>query len=92
MVKEHFTTPTSNPTFPPTLEDCCQDPKICSFMKGFLLNGKMYDATCTKPLPETSQIEALVDGWNLLININVSLIDRVWCGKCHPTYGVERTV
>ncbi len=92
MAKEQFTTPTSNSTFPPTLESCDQNPTICTFMKGILLKGVMYDATCTKPLPNPSQITAIVKGWNLPIKINNSDIEKVMCGKCHPINGVKRTV
>ena len=92
MAKEQFTTPTSNPTFPPTLENCGQNPKNCQFMKGTLLGEKMYDAICKKPLPNSPQIKAIVDGWNLPITINTSDIEKIMCGKCHPIYGVERVV
>lgn len=92
MTREQFTTPTSNPTFPPTLENCDQNPTICKFMKGILLEGVMYDATCGKPLPSTTKINAIVDGWNIPITINTSDIEKVMCGKCHPIHGVKRTV
>lgn len=92
MTKERFTTPTSNPTFPPTLENCDQNPSNCPFMNGVLLEGTMYDATCGKSLPNSSQVIAVVDGWNLPITINTSDIEKVMCGRCHPISGVKRVI
>jgi len=86
-----YTSPTANPTFPPTLEDCEEEPKSCRYMKGTLIEGMMYDAKCIKPI-EGCVLGILVQGWEGLIEVPTVMIEKVLCGKGRGNKGVERDV
>ena len=86
-----FTSPTSNPDFPPTLEGCDKDPTTCPHMQGSLIGNTMFDAKCTRPITGT-HISVFVQGFNMLFEIPINKIDEVLCGKCSYLEGVERKI
>lgn len=85
-----YTSPTSNPTFPPTYTKCGFDSKTCPHMKGVILRGRLYDARCTLPITEEN-IQVLVEGWNEKITVKKDEIEgSVFCGFDDQLKGVER--
>lgn len=82
--------PTSNPACPARRMNCGEDPRTCSYMTGVVIGKKVYDATCTKPVPETVMVE--IAGWGDGIQVKGEhLPETIICGYDNPVKGIKRS-
>jgi hypothetical protein len=88
-MRGQYTAASSNLSIPFTLMNCGKDPRTCPHMEGLDIGDNILaDAICKLPLPETVKVWVL--GFNEMRTVNRNMVEKVYCGKCDPTTGVER--